>query len=107
VYPRAGRSMLEETFEWAALVGRRSHRGVGRAPCARLSKMRLALVFLGFKRDSLICLRGPSGLSPIVAPEHLRVRRPGSRRCWSLLIGRPSPWFANAFRGAASANPRV
>jgi hypothetical protein len=58
VYPRAGRSLLEGgvylrarwsllegTFEWAALVGRGGHRGAGRAPCARLSKMHLALVF--------------------------------------------------------------
>jgi hypothetical protein len=49
----------------------------------------------------------PPRLSPTVAPKHLRVRRSGSRRCWSLLIGRPSPWLANAFRGAASADPRV
>jgi hypothetical protein len=48
VYPRAGRSLLEGTFEWAALVGRGGHRGVGRAPCARLSKMHLALVFSRF-----------------------------------------------------------
>jgi hypothetical protein len=46
VYPRARRSLLEGTFEWAALVGRGGHRGVGHALCARLSKMRLALVFL-------------------------------------------------------------
>jgi hypothetical protein len=48
VYPRARRSLLEGTFEWAALVGRGGHRGVGRAPCARLSGMRLALVFCRF-----------------------------------------------------------
>jgi hypothetical protein len=60
-------------------------------PRVRLSKMRLALVFAGFKQDFPICLRGPPWLSPTVAPEHLRVRRPGSRRSWSLLIGRPSP----------------
>jgi hypothetical protein len=46
--------------------------------------------FAGFKWDFPSCLSGPLGLSPTVAPEHLRVRRPGSRRCWSLLIGRPS-----------------
>jgi hypothetical protein len=34
--------------------------------------------------------KGTPRLSPTVAPEHLRVRRQGSRRCWSLLIGRPS-----------------
>jgi hypothetical protein len=34
VRPRARRSLLEGIFEWAASVGRRGHRGVGRAPCA-------------------------------------------------------------------------
>jgi hypothetical protein len=48
VYPRARRSLLEETFEWAALVGRGGHRSVGHAPCVRLSEMRLALVFCRF-----------------------------------------------------------
>jgi hypothetical protein len=48
VHPRARRSLLEGTFEWAALVGRGGHRGVGRAPCVRLSKMRLALVSCRF-----------------------------------------------------------
>jgi hypothetical protein len=33
VCPRARRSLLEGIFEWAASVGRRDHRGVGRAPC--------------------------------------------------------------------------
>jgi hypothetical protein len=33
VCPRARRSPLEGIFEWAALVGRRGHRGVGHAPC--------------------------------------------------------------------------
>jgi hypothetical protein len=47
-------------------------------------------LFAGFKWGFPSCLRGPLGLSPTVAPEHLRVRRQGSRRCWSLLIGRPS-----------------
>jgi hypothetical protein len=42
--PRARRSLLEGTFEWAALVGRGGHRGVGRASCVRLSKMHLASV---------------------------------------------------------------
>jgi hypothetical protein len=46
VYPRARRSLLEGAFEWAALVGRGGHRGVGRALCVRLSKMHLSLVFL-------------------------------------------------------------
>jgi hypothetical protein len=31
VHPRARRSLLEGTFEWAALVGRGGHRSVGRA----------------------------------------------------------------------------
>jgi hypothetical protein len=48
VHPRARRSLLERTFEWAALVGRGGHRSVGRAPCVRLSEMRLALVFCRF-----------------------------------------------------------
>jgi hypothetical protein len=33
VWPRARRSLLEGIFEWAALVGRRGHCGVGHAPC--------------------------------------------------------------------------
>jgi hypothetical protein len=107
VRPRARRSLLEGIFEWAASVGRRGHRGMGRAPCARLSKMRLPLVFCRFYVGFPHSFKGTPGLSPTVAPEHLGDRRPGSRRCWSLLIGRPSPWFANAFRGAALANPRV
>jgi hypothetical protein len=48
VCPRAKRSLLEGTFEWATSVGRGRHRGVGRAPCAHLNKMRLALVFCRF-----------------------------------------------------------
>jgi hypothetical protein len=64
-----------------------------RGPCpVCLSEACLTLVFFaGFKWGFPSCLRGPLGLSPTVAPEHLRVRRPGSRRCWSLLIGRPPP----------------
>jgi hypothetical protein len=46
--------------------------------------------FAGFKWGFPSCTRGPLGLSPTVAPEHLRVRCQGSRRCWSLLIGLPS-----------------
>jgi hypothetical protein len=49
MYPRARRSPLEWTFEWAALVGCGGHRSVGRAPCVRLSEMRLALVFCRFQ----------------------------------------------------------
>jgi hypothetical protein len=48
VHPRARRSLLEGTFEWAALVDRGGHRSVGRAPCVRLSEVRLALVFCRF-----------------------------------------------------------
>jgi hypothetical protein len=33
VCPRARRSLLEGILEWAASVGRRDHRGVGRPPC--------------------------------------------------------------------------
>jgi hypothetical protein len=31
VFPRTRRSLLEGIFEWAALVGRQGHRGVGHA----------------------------------------------------------------------------
>jgi hypothetical protein len=81
VHPRARRSLLEGTFEWAALVGRGDHRSVGRAPCVPSSEMHLGLVFAGFKQGFPGCYRGPSGLSPTVAPEHMRVCRLGSRRC--------------------------
>jgi hypothetical protein len=47
-------------------------------------------VFAGFKRVSPRLFRGPLGLSPTVAPEHLWVFPLGSHRCWSLLIGRSS-----------------
>jgi hypothetical protein len=81
VNPRARRNLLEGAFEWAALVGRGDHRSVGRAPCVCLSGMCLVWFFAGFKQDFPGCFRGPSELSPTVAPEHLRVCRPGSRRC--------------------------
>jgi hypothetical protein len=55
------------------------------------------LFFAGFKQDSPRLFRGPSWLSPTVAPEHLWVCRPGSRRCWSLLIARSSLLVASAF----------
>jgi hypothetical protein len=48
VFPRARRSLLEGIFEWAALVGPGGYRGVGRALCVRLRKMRLSLVFCRF-----------------------------------------------------------
>jgi hypothetical protein len=55
VYPRGRRSLLEGTFEWAALVGRGGHRGVGHAPCA-------------LKQDALSFgfLQVLSGISPFV-----------------------------------------
>jgi hypothetical protein len=51
--PRARRNLLEGAFDWATLVGRGGHRGVGRALRVRLSK-RCALFsfFAGFKQDS-------------------------------------------------------
>jgi hypothetical protein len=48
VHPRARRDLLEGIFEWAALVGRRGHHGMGHAPCACLSKTCLALAFCRF-----------------------------------------------------------
>jgi hypothetical protein len=64
VCPWARRSLLEGIIEWAALVGRQGHRGVGHAPCV-LSEACLALVFFaGFKWGFPSCLRGPPGLSP-------------------------------------------
>jgi hypothetical protein len=62
VHPRARRSLLEGTFKWAALVGRGDHRSVGRAPCVRLSEMRLASVFLQvLSRVSPVVLGDPQG----------------------------------------------
>jgi hypothetical protein len=82
VSPRAMRNLLEGAFDWATPVGRGGHRSVGRALCACLGKRCiLFLFFAGFKQDSPGFFRGPSGLSPTVAPEHLRVCRPGSHRC--------------------------
>jgi hypothetical protein len=60
--------------------------------------------FAGFKKDSPGFL-GPSWLSPTVAPELLRVFRLGSRRCWSLLIGRSSFLVANAFPWGRVSGP--
>jgi hypothetical protein len=42
------RSLLEGTFEWAALVGRGDHRSAGRAPLVCLSEMCLTLVSCRF-----------------------------------------------------------
>jgi hypothetical protein len=89
VCPRAGRSLFEGIFEWAALVGCQAT-VVWAMPCV----LKQGAFGLGLLRvlsgDSPVVLRGPLGLSPTVAPEHLWVRHQGSRRCWSLLIGRPS-----------------
>jgi hypothetical protein len=68
--------------------------------------------FAGFKQDSPRFFRGPLWLSPTVAPEHLRVYRSGSRRCWSLLLGRSSLLAANVFpwgrvSGLAGLAPEV
>jgi hypothetical protein len=62
VYPRARRSLLEGTFEWAALVGCGGHHSVGRAPCVCLSEMRLAWVFLQVLSGiPLVVLGDPQG----------------------------------------------
>jgi hypothetical protein len=69
---------------------------------------RLALrfaFFASFKQDSPRFFRGPSWLSPTVAPEHLWVYLSGSRRCWSLLIGRSSLPVANAFPWGRISGP--
>jgi hypothetical protein len=53
VSPRARQNLLEGAFDWATLVGRGGHRGVGRALRVRLSKRcALFLFFTGFKQDS-------------------------------------------------------
>jgi hypothetical protein len=50
VSPRARRNPLEGAFDWATLVGRGGHRGVGRALRVRLRKRCvLFLFFAGFK----------------------------------------------------------
>jgi hypothetical protein len=61
--------------------------------------------FAGFKRVSPRLFRGPSGLSPTVALEHLWVYQSGSRRCWSLLIGHSSLLVANAFPWGCASGP--
>jgi hypothetical protein len=76
--PRARRSLLEGIFEWAALVGRQATVAWAMPFVLKRGAFGLLRVLSG---DSPVCLRGPLGLSPIVAPEHLRVRRQGSRRC--------------------------
>jgi hypothetical protein len=83
VYPRAGRSLLEGTFEWAALVG---HRGVGRAPCALKQDAVSFGFFAGFKRDFPICLRGPPGLSPTHGTEAGRRKKIGGSHRGKMVI---------------------
>jgi hypothetical protein len=61
--------------------------------------------FAGFKRVFPWLFRGPLGLSPTVAPEHLWVFPLGCRRCWSLLIGRSSLLVANAFPWGRVSGP--
>jgi hypothetical protein len=79
---RVRRSLLEGTFEWAALVGPRGLPQRGPCPVCALKQDVFSFGFLQvLSRISPVVFRGPSGLSPTVAPEHLRVRRPGSRRC--------------------------
>jgi hypothetical protein len=67
--------------------------------CVRVRRVsRFAFAFFaGFKRVSPWLFRGPLGLSPTVAPEHLWVFPLGSHRCCGLLIGRSSLLVANAF----------
>jgi hypothetical protein len=101
VSPRARWTLLEGAPCWPALVGSGGHRSVGCAVfiCFALgSRCVCVLCFLRvLSRIPLQFFRGPSWLSPTVAPEHLWVYRSGSRRCWSLLIGRSSLLVANAF----------
>jgi hypothetical protein len=60
--------------------------------CKLICVLRFLQILVGFPR----LFRGPLGLSPTVAPEHLWVFPLGPRRCWSLLIGRSSLMVANA-----------
>jgi hypothetical protein len=46
VSPRARRNPLEGAFDWATLVGRGGHRGVGRAQCVRPSERCVSFCFL-------------------------------------------------------------
>jgi hypothetical protein len=107
VVPRARRSLLEGAFVWATPVG---HGGTPRCGPCFVRVFKWEVFRFGFlqvlSRIPLVVL-GDLRVVPDSSPEHLRVCRPGSRRCCSLLIGHPSPLVANAFRGAASADPRV
>jgi hypothetical protein len=106
--PRARRTSLEEALWWAALVGRGDHHSVDRFVCIFCVWPEIGFAFCvfcrflaGFPRF----FRGPSWLSPTVAPEHLRVYRSGSRRCWSLLMGRSSLPVANTFPQGRVSGP--
>jgi hypothetical protein len=109
VSPRVRRTLLEGAPCWAALVGRGGYRGVGCAVCACLvlgSRCVCVLRFLQvLSRIPPWFFRGPSWLSPTVAPEHLWVYRSGSPRCWRLLIGRSSLPVANAFPWGRVSGP--
>jgi hypothetical protein len=118
VSPRARRSMLKggrepsseaDLARGGALLGHsggpRGHRGVSCAVCMFCVRFEVCSFFAGFKQDSPRFFRGPSWLSPTVAPEHLRVYQSGSRRCWSLLIGRTSLPVANAFPWGRVSGP--
>jgi hypothetical protein len=81
VCPRARRSLLEGIFEWAALVGRGSYGGVGRALCVRLSKMRLSLVFCRFQAGFPHLFKGTPRAVPD-RPDSQSLRHyPRSRSC--------------------------
>jgi hypothetical protein len=83
--PRARRSLFEgrrapssevEPVRGDLLVGRPGGPSgpPWRGPClVCLSEVRLALVVVGFKRGFPSLFKGTLGLSPTVAPEHLRV----------------------------------
>jgi hypothetical protein len=68
VCPQARRSLLKGIFEWAALVGRRGHRGMGRALCVRLSKMRLALSSCRFQAGFPHLFKGTPRAVPDSSP---------------------------------------
>jgi hypothetical protein len=81
VCPRARRSLLEGKFEWVALVGRGSYRGVGRALCVRLRKMRLSLVFCRFQAGFPHLFKGTPRAVPD-RPDSQSLRHyPRSRSC--------------------------
>jgi hypothetical protein len=106
--PRTRRTSLEGALCWTASVGRGGRHDVDRVVCmfgVRPEVGFVFCVFAGFKQDSPRFFRGPSWLSPTVAPEHLRVYRSGSRKCWSLLIGCSSLPVANAFPWGRVSGP--